>query len=123
MRGEKTRAGDRWTEARYFSFIRSALRGAFSKYPPKFDAKIEARTTVEGQRHRYEYQCASCGNTFRDKEVQVDHIKPAGSLKTFDDLPSFVENLFCEVENLQVLCKDCHKAKTKEEREAKKYEE
>lgn len=123
MRGVKQRAGDRWTESRYFSFIRSALRGAFNKYPPKFDAKINARTTVEGKRHRYEYQCAECGNTFRDNEVQVDHIEPAGSLKTYADLPTFVEKLFCEVDNLQVLCKQCHKSKTQSEREAKKNEE
>lgn len=47
------------------------------------------------------------------KEVQIDHIEPAGSLKGFDDLPGFVERLFCEVDGLQVLCKDgCHNKKT-----------
>lgn len=122
MRGVKQRAGERWTESKYFSFIRSALRAAFNKYPPKFDAKLEARIVVEGKRHRYEYICASCNCTYRDTEVQVDHIYPAGSLKKYEDLPSFVANLFCETDNLQVLCKDCHKAKTKEEREARKNE-
>jgi 5-methylcytosine-specific restriction endonuclease McrA len=37
-------------------------------------------------------------------------------LKTYNDLPAFVKNLFCEEDNLQVLCKPCHDVKTKEER-------
>jgi hypothetical protein len=40
-------------------------------------------------------------------------------LKCYDDLPSFVSTLFCESDNLQVLCKQCHKAKTAEERKKK----
>jgi hypothetical protein len=68
-------------------------------------------------RHRFEYQCAECKKWYMDKEVGVDHIKPAGSLKSFDDLPQFVETLFCEEDNLQVLChKPCHANKTARER-------
>jgi 5-methylcytosine-specific restriction endonuclease McrA len=118
-RGVKCRAGDTWTESRYFQFIRTALRGAFSRYPVKYQVLQEAKRIVTGQRHKYEHQCASCKNWFKAKEVQVDHIKPAGSLKCYDDLPSFVSNLFCEADNLQVLCKPCHKAKTAEERKKK----
>jgi hypothetical protein len=51
-----------------------------------------------------------------DKEVSVDHIIPAGSLRSFSDLPQFVEILFCEADNLQVLCHACHGRKTLNER-------
>jgi hypothetical protein len=51
-----------------------------------------------------------------DKEVAVDHIVPAGQLRSFDDLPKFVEILFCEADNLQVLCHACHGRKTLNER-------
>jgi 5-methylcytosine-specific restriction endonuclease McrA len=119
----RTKAGGRWTSARYFSFIRSALRRASSKYPVKFDVKLAARRNkppeVEG-RHRYEYLCAECDGYFPDKEVAVDHIEPAGSLKSYEDLPQFVETLFCEEDNLQVLCNDCHAIKTAKERKARK---
>jgi len=48
------------------------------------------------------------------KEIQVDHVEPCGSLKTFEDLPGFVRRLFCEADGLQVLCKaNCHRRKTK----------
>lgn len=119
-RGEKSYAGDKWTKSRYFQFIRSALRAAFNRYPVKFAAKKAAERTVTGQRHRYEYKCAECTQWFKGNEVQVDHIKPAGSLKEYTDIPQFVENLFCEVDNLQLLCKECHKAKTAAERRARK---
>jgi 5-methylcytosine-specific restriction endonuclease McrA len=49
----------------------------------------------------------------------VDHICPAGSLNSAQDLPDFIERLFCEVDNLQVLCETCHNAKTKLEKDAK----
>jgi 5-methylcytosine-specific restriction endonuclease McrA len=118
-RGVKCRAGNTWTESRYFQFIRTALRGAFSRYPVKYQVLKDSQRRVTGQRHKVEHQCAECQEWFKAKEVQVDHIKPAGSLKCYDDLPSFVSNLFCESDNLQVLCKQCHKAKTAEERKKK----
>lgn len=43
----------------------------------------------------------------------VDHIKPVGKFK---DWNTYIENLFCEEENLQLLCKECHDKKTKKER-------
>ena len=119
-RPEKTHAGDKWTKSRYFQFIRSALRSAFNRYPVKFAAKKAAEKTVTGHRHRYEYLCAVCDKYYRGNEVQVDHIKPAGTLKDYKDLPAFVQNLFCEADGLQVLCKDCHKTKTASERKQRK---
>ena len=56
------------------------------------------------------------------KEVEIDHIISCGSLKCYDDLPGFVERLFCEADNIRVVCKPCHKAHTKKSREDKKNE-
>ena len=116
----KERAGGRWSEARYFSFIRSALRKASMRYPVKTDALIASRrprTEASGEgKHTYEHQCATCEFWFQGKDVAVDHIVGAGSLKTFDDLAGFVERLFCELKGLQVLCKACHTIKTNHEK-------
>lgn len=123
QRVKRTRAGGTWTEARYFSFIRSALRNASSRYPVKFAVKQKARRKKKkgtGGRHRFEYQCAKCKKWYLDKQVSVDHINPAGSLKTYEDLPQFVETLFCEEDNLQILCHPCHTTKTASERKARK---
>ena len=123
VRVPRTRAGNKWTEARYWAFIRSALRGAWSRYPVKHALKMAQRRSVTGKKHSFEYQCNMCSAWFMDKEVQVDHIVPAGSLKTYDDLPAFVENLFCELEDLQILCKPCHLIKTGIENEQRKSKE
>lgn len=115
----RTHAGGTWTESGYWGFIRGALRRAFSRYPVKYHVHNAAKRTVVGQRHKYEYQCAVCTDWFKAKEVEVDHIKPCGSLKDYSDLPSFVATLFCEEDNLRVICKPCHKIKTKEDRDAR----
>lgn len=116
-RVERTRASGTWTEARYFGFIRNALRSAFQKYPVKHHAKKNAYTlTDNGGR----YRCATCSELFKGTEVHVDHIEPCGSLKTYEDLPGFVERMFCEVEGFQILCKPCHQLKTNRERAERK---
>ena len=112
----RTHAGGTWTKAQYFSFIRGALRQAAKRYPVKYKVLDSVKTPVKGERHRFEYQCAACDGMFKRVDVEVDHITPAGSLKDYDDLPSFVRLLFCEEDNLQVLCKPCHKEKTNRER-------
>jgi len=110
-----------WTDSRYFGFIRSALRKASVKYPLKFKTLQACRRPYSGEdkRTKWEYQCNSCKGWFKTKEVNVDHIKPAGTLRTFDDLPEFVSTLFCSSDNLQVLCTQCHDIKSKEERKKK----
>jgi 5-methylcytosine-specific restriction endonuclease McrA len=116
-----SKAGGVWTSARYWSFIRSALRKAWMRYPVKQQALKAARrnSQSDNRRLKYEYQCNACKGWFEGKEVQVDHIKPAGSLRDYKDLPMFVERLFCEPDNLQVLCKPCHLIKSKQERKKK----
>lgn len=116
QRVPRTRAGGAFTESQYWSFIRAGLRSKSVRYPVKFQVLQDARRTVTGKRHRYEYQCAECTKWFKQQDVQVDHITPCGSLRSYGDLPLFVERLFCEPEDMQVLCKGCHQQKTNEER-------
>jgi 5-methylcytosine-specific restriction endonuclease McrA len=117
---KRTRAGKLWTEARYFQFIRSALRQATMKYPVIAQYKKDNRRTVTGKRHKFEYKCVECKKWKQGKQCAVDHIEPAGSLKSYEDLPGFVARLFCEADNLQILCDVCHKVKTEQERQARK---
>jgi len=113
-RVERTRNGGKWTEARYFGFIRSALRSAFTRWQPKHEAKAAAKVAYNT------YVCAQCDGWFSTKEVEVDHIVPAGSLRKYDDLPGFVERMFCEADGFQILCKECHQAKTNAEKAARR---
>jgi len=108
-----------WTTARYWQFVRSALRKAWMKWPPKFHVMKAAVKEVKGKRHRFEYKCAKCKHYYPAKEVAVDHITPAGSLNDWKDLVPFVQKLFVSAEKLQVLCKKCHTTKTMEERDGR----
>lgn len=107
-----------WSTAKFFGFLRSALRTASTRWPPKYEVKAEAKRPYKGpdKRRKFEYKCAQCGLYHADKDVEVDHVVPVGSLRTFDDLPGFVERLFCPKEGLRLLCKPCHLQKTAEEK-------
>ena len=110
-----------WTEARYRTFIRSALRASFRKWPPKFRVLKEAQThrkiNPASGREAMHYACAKCHFDFPMTGVQVDHIKPiVSTTKGFKSWDDFIDKLFCESPNLQVLCKACHAVKTKKER-------
>lgn len=107
---EKTRCGGRMTESAYWSFVRSGLRQKSMRWAVKYDVLNAAKRpyTGEDKRTKNEYQCAICQQWFKMKEIEVDHIVETGSLKSAADLPRFVETLFCEADNLRVLCKNCH---------------
>ena len=118
--GPKTRAGGIWTEARYKSFVVGNLRRISQKWPPIGDCLKQARVT------RGEYLCAGCKEVVpattkvdgkRVKNVHVDHIDPVvDPALGWENFDSFIQRLFCEPENLQVLCDACHKVKTDNEK-------
>jgi len=115
----KTRNNGTMTESAFWSFIRSGLRQKSRWWKPITQCKLNAKRTYKGpnKRQKFEYQCNSCKKWFAEKNINVDHIDPAGSLNCANDLPGFVERLFVEVEGLQVLCSICHDKKTAKERE------
>jgi len=116
-RVEKTRNKGTMSEAAYWGSVRSALRRHFRYWKPATHCKQEAKRPYKGpnKRQKFEYQCNHCEEWFMDKEVQIDHITPVGSLKCGDDLKEFLERLTPE-DGFQVLCKPCHQIKTNSER-------
>lgn len=109
----KTRNAGTMTEAAFWSMIRSALRKRSMYWKPINNAKNEAKRPYKGDnpRLKWEYQCKKCKKWFPAKNIEIDHIKEVGSLKSGDDLKGFVERLFAE-NGFQVLCKKCHNKKT-----------
>ncbi len=118
---DKPRNAGTMTESAFWSFIRSGLRQKSRFWKPITQCKLKARRPYKGpnKRQKFEYLCNVCDNWFPEKKINIDHIRPAGSLRCAQDLPGFVERLFCEVDNLQVLCEKCHDAKTKSEKNGK----
>jgi len=121
-----------WTHARFNSFIKGALRAACSKWGPIGLCKKQANI------RRGFYRCSACkqeipatlpdiyksgkkkGQRYRRKNAIVDHIRPIVPASGFDSWDSVVERMFCEVDNLQVMCHKCHQLKCAEEREERK---
>ena len=114
----KTRNSGTMTESAFWSFIRSGLRQKSRYWKPITECKMKSRRAYKGpnKRQKFEYKCKSCNEWFQYKQINVDHICPAGSLNCAQDLPGFVERLFCEQDNLQVLCTECHNVKTQNEK-------
>jgi len=112
---------ENWSQAKFFGYIRSGLRQKWMRWPPKFECLKSSRVEVEGQgRTKYNYKCKKCGGLFKAKEVEVDHIEPAGSLRSFEEIEGFCRRLFVGKEKLRVVCKQCHKIITAKERAKKK---
>ena len=114
-----------WTEARWRAFIISAARAGMRRYPPfgKSRKKVGAGKKVNKYSGRMaeHYSCADCGGLFIAKDVQVDHIDPVVEPATgFVNFDTLIHRLYCETDNLQVLCKPCHKEKTNRERKERK---
>lgn len=118
-----------WSEARFFGFLRSALRAAFRRWGPKYEVYKRAQRPAEyewwnaaGTRKlnvKHEFQCAECSEWFMRKEVECDHIVPVGSLRKFEDLPGFCERMFVGPDKMRILCTTCHQKVTKEQRTKK----
>lgn len=119
--GDKTRCGGLWTESRFRSFIKGNLRSATRKWAPIQQCRKNAHVS------RGLYKCACCGNEVpptifdedkkkRIKNICVDHINPTVDPEVgFMSWDQVIEGLFCELDNLQLLCKACHDSKTSEE--------
>ena len=117
---DKPRNGGQWTEARYKSFIKSLLRKGTMRWGPKNEVLKEARVD------KGVYHCALCEqnvpvtvkvNGKRIRNLAVDHIQsvvdPEIGFTTWDQ---YIERMFCEKDNLRVLCGDCHDKLTAEQR-------
>jgi len=106
----KVRNAGTFTEAQFWQFIRSALRQKSRWWKPRLKCLEAARRPNQSNNRRlkWEFQCSHCSNWFPQTQVEVNHIVAAGTLSCAADLPLFVENLFCEADGLEVVCKGCH---------------
>lgn len=104
---------------------RGALRRVFSRSPVIREVMFKVRREVakynqDGSRSKkdsVQYKCNVCGTYTGSTKVAVDHIIPVVSVSEgFIDFNTFIDRLFCDQSNLQVICDDCHDKKTYEER-------
>ena len=119
-----------WTPARFHSFIKSALRSASVRWPPKHRVKQKARTKrgfylCAGYKRKAHEVPASLpakeGNKRRINNAVVDHVRPViNPAVGFISWDEVIKSMFVEEDGLQVLCHACHSQKTADEKEIKK---
>jgi hypothetical protein len=97
------------------AWIIGALRRASYRYPPRYTAKLEAR------RERGKYECSSCHQLYGPKQVQLDHRNPVvDPTKGFTGWQDYIERMFADFGEWDVMCKPCHKIKTSKENAIRK---
>jgi 5-methylcytosine-specific restriction endonuclease McrA len=98
------------------TFAKGALRRASLMWPEISECRRLAR------RGPNSYECAMCHGLFKSKECDVDHRQPVVDIiEGYQGLEVFAERLFCDVENLDLLCKNCHDSKSQMEVSMRKY--
>lgn len=103
------------------------LRRISSMWPAKNEAVNRAKVKVQigfykngNPEFKTLITCNICKDNFDRTEIDVDHIYPIVNLDGFSDWNTYIERLFCNVNELQVLCKPCHYLKTQAEKDEKK---
>lgn len=73
------------------------------------------------QLKRVKFKCMICGKTdLKRTEVELDHKVPCVDSSGFEDMGTFLDRLFCEKENFQLICVECHREKTNKENEERR---
>jgi 5-methylcytosine-specific restriction endonuclease McrA len=117
-----------WSERRE-QFLTNHLRRVSIQWPAAAEAKRRARVgrRVNPQTGRLCWfaVCEGCQSEFKESELVVDHVQPVVAVErdysesaySTAQLGELVERLLPSPDGLQLLCFECHSAKTEAENE------
>ena len=119
------------TESAFMSWIRGGIRGGlWNKHPVKLEFIKKNRIQIPNPNPKgkkptvWGAKCALTGEIVPINQVQVDHKIGGHSLRSMDDLQSFIEAIVLVTdEDLQLVSKDAHKVKTHSELKGITFEE
>jgi len=123
--------GSIWkTESEALSWLRGQLRRVWANWPLKNDFKksklepVQLHHNITNKRVKSVGQCQKCLNYFAASNLEIDHITEAGSIgKTPESVGLWLFDLLCSTDNMQILCKSCHKIKSYADRIGCTFEE
>jgi 5-methylcytosine-specific restriction endonuclease McrA len=112
------------SESAFMSWIRGGIRqGLWNRHPVKLEFIKKNRIQIKNPNPRgnkplvWGGVCSQCNNHFVQKDLEVDHREGGHSLKTINDVQSFIENIvFVTEDDLQLVCKPCHKIRSQMDR-------
>jgi len=120
------------TEAKFRATRKGEARKLWLRWPPRAQALKNARRRVQVDTFKngkpkmgFEHRCADCHEWFPQESgkptVEVDHNEAVGGFsdditKWGEELGQIYQRLLVGVEDLTILCHDCHAKKTAKER-------
>lgn len=120
------------TQAKFMTWVRGGIRlGLWKQHPVKLEFMKESTVLIKNTNPRSmkrfpmvkAVKCALCGETVKACDAEVDHIHGNHSLRSMEDLRTFIESMILvKVDDLQMACKPCHKIKSYSEREGISFE-
>jgi 5-methylcytosine-specific restriction endonuclease McrA len=106
------------SKAEFYSWLRGGIRKSiWTRYPPRNEfKKSNMRNITEEDRLKYNFSklvkrvgtCEMCLDVFTGKELQVDHMIPAGSLNNENDIKGFIQRIACNPEDMRLVCSNCN---------------
>ena len=106
--------------------LKGAIRRVFSRSELRnsiITASIVKHSDPSRPRVKVWAKCAACGKPDAKSYMAVDHIDPViPPNSSFEELglDGTVDRLWCDPENLQAICEECHSTKTKAEAKERK---
>ena len=115
------------TEAKFMSYLRGVIRKGWSRYPIKAEfmkaRRIRATNPATGKQC-FGFNCAMCKKFTPQSNVEIDHLVGNNQFKSVEDATSYLKALlFIDFDDLQPLCKPCHRVKSYAERMGITFEE
>lgn len=114
----------------WFTYLRGCLRKAWNTNPIKVELLKKQRRQISNPNPKGKKEtvwggdCSLCKRELPMKELQVDHIHPAGSLTKQEDIEPFVIRLlFVTEDDLRLVCKGCNSALAYAEKQGVSFEE
>lgn len=126
------------TKSKFMSWVRGGIRGGlWKKHPVKLQYMESKTFKIENTNPRSmkahplvkASQCEICGVVEKlvvnkKNYFEVDHINGNSSLRSMDDVRSFIDSMIMVTfDDLQIVCKECHAVKTLAERKGVSFEE
>ena len=118
------------TESAFMSWLRGGIRRMWSKHPVRIEFMKQNRIRIPNPNKNGKAKevwggvCALTGKTYPIGDMEVDHKEGNHSLKTLDDLVTFVKGIvMITLDDLQLVSKEAHKIKSYAEKQGISFEE
>ena len=118
------------TESAFMSWLRGGIRRMWSKHPVRIEFMKQNRIRIPNPNKNGKAKevwggvCALTGELTPQTSLEVDHKKGNHSLRSINDIQSFVESiLLVTFDDLQLVSKDAHKIKSYAEKHNMTFEQ